>query len=368
MALPTPGDRAAETSTTTGTGTYNLSGAILGWRTIVTACGTGNEVDYFVRDSLGTSDYEIGRGVITDAATDTLTRATIYASSNGGSAVNWGVGTREIVVTLTANAMNQLLADEDIGVTVQAYNATNTLNAGVTYELLNTNGDVGTTAGTLAIGNHLHTGVYEPADATIVKDADIGVNVQAFDANIVSDASYVSTDENFTTADHSKLDGIEALADVTDATNVTAAGALMDSEVTNLADVKAFNTTDYATAAQGTTADAASPLATTVTKTSSTGSGLLPSGTEAQRDGSPAAGYIRFNSDSGSFEGYDGSAWGSIGGGGGASAGGAIYENTNEITADYTLTTDTNGMSVSPMTIASGATVTIPSGARWVVL
>ena len=54
-----------------------------------------------------------------------------------------------------------------------------------------------------------------------------------------------------------KLDGIEALADVTDETNVTAAGALMDSEVTNLAQVKAFATTDYATAAQGTTADSA---------------------------------------------------------------------------------------------------------------
>jgi len=69
------------------------------------------------------------------------------------------------------------------------------------------------------------------------------------------------TQKNFTTADNTKLDGIEALADVTDVTNVTAAGALMDSEVTNLAAVKAFATTDYATAAQGTTADAALPKA-----------------------------------------------------------------------------------------------------------
>ena len=57
--------------------------------------------------------------------------------------------------------------------------------------------------------------------------------------------------------DGTKLDGIEANADVTDTTNVTAAGALMDSEVTNLAQVKAFDSSDYATAAQGTTADAA---------------------------------------------------------------------------------------------------------------
>lgn len=52
---------------------------------------------------------------------------------------------------------------------------------------------------------------------------------------------------------------VEDGADVTDATNVTAAGALMDSEVTNLAQVKAFNTADYATAAQGLRADAAVP-------------------------------------------------------------------------------------------------------------
>jgi hypothetical protein len=58
-------------------------------------------------------------------------------------------------------------------------------------------------------------------------------------------------------ADGTKLDGIEASADVTDTANVTAAGALMDSEVTNLAQVKAFDSADYATAAQGSTADSA---------------------------------------------------------------------------------------------------------------
>ena len=107
--------------------------------------------------------------------------------------------------------------------------------------------------------------------------------------------------------------------------------------------------------------------ALTVAKTSSTGSGVLPSGTDAQRDGSPAAGYLRFNTTSTSFEGYDGSAWGAIGGGGGASAGGAIYENSDEITSSYTIAAGKNGHSVGPITIASGAAVTITSGQRWVV-
>lgn len=69
-----------------------------------------------------------------------------------------------------------------------------------------------------------------------------------------------ASDSNvFTDADHTKLNAIEASADVTDTANVTAAGALMDSEVTNLADVKSFDTSDYATSAQGTLATNALP-------------------------------------------------------------------------------------------------------------
>ena len=49
----------------------------------------------------------------------------------------------------------------------------------------------------------------------------------------------------------------EGEGDITDTTNVTAAGALMDSEVNNLAQVKAFDEADYATAAQGELADSA---------------------------------------------------------------------------------------------------------------
>lgn len=88
------------------------------------------------------------------------------------------------------------------------------------------------------------------AVATVTSGAALGATAQ----QPLSEGAFVDGDKT-------KLDGIEALADVTDATNVTAAGALMDSEVTNLAQVKAFDSADYATAAQGTTADAALPKA-----------------------------------------------------------------------------------------------------------
>ena len=98
---------------------------------------------------------------------------------------------------------------------------------------------------------------------------------------------------------------------------------------------------------------------------SGTGTITTPSGTTAQRPGSPGEGMLRYNSELDEFEGYANSAWGSIGGG--ASAGGAIYENTQTITANYTMTTGTNGHSVGPITVNAGVTVTIPAGSSWLV-
>ena len=67
---------------------------------------------------------------------------------------------------------------------------------------------------------------------------------------------------------------------------------------------------------------------------------------------------------------YNGSAWvlAGGGGGGGAEAGGAIYENTQSINSNYTITTNKNGFSVGPITVASGVSVTVPSGSRYVIL
>ena len=107
----------------------------------------------------------------------------------------------------------------------------------------------------------------------------------------------------------------------------------------------------------------------TVAKTSATGSAALPSGTTAQRDGSPLTGYIRFNSSLGTFEGYDGTAWGSIGGGATGAAGDAVFvENDQVVTASYTITSGKSAMSTGPITINSSVSVTVPSGSRWVVL
>ncbi len=190
-------------------------------------------------------------------------------------------------------------------------------------------------------------------DAQFTKLAGIETAATADQTGAQIKTAYEAETNAFTDAQFTKLAGIETAADVTDTANVTAAGALMDSEVTNLAQVKAFDSSDY------------------VAKTSATGSAVMPSGTTAQRNGSPNAGNLRFNTTDTSFEGYDGSAWGAIGGGGGASGGGSdaiFYENGQTITTSYSITASTNAMSTGPLTVNSGVSVTVPSGSRWVVL
>jgi hypothetical protein len=100
----------------------------------------------------------------------------------------------------------------------------------------------------------------------------------------------------------------------------------------------------------------------------STGALKIPVGTTAQRP-TPAAGKIRFNDDTDKFEGYDGSAWGQLGGG--ATGGGAdevFVQNGQTVTTSYAIPVGKNALSTGPITVDSGAVVTIPTGSRWVVL
>lgn len=97
MAGPLFFDRVEETTTTTGTGTYTLGGAIGGHQSFA-AVGDGNTCNYCATD--GTS-WEVGLGTYAAAGT-TLARTTILASSNSGLAVSWGAGSKTIWLDLPA--------------------------------------------------------------------------------------------------------------------------------------------------------------------------------------------------------------------------------------------------------------------------
>ena len=128
--------------------------------------------------------------------------------------------------------------------------------------------------------------------------------------------------------DGTKLDTVETNADVTDATNVEAAGAVMES--------------------------------------GNTASAKIPAGTTAQRDGSPSAGFFRWNTTTSSAEIYDGSAWGLVGGGNTTDEIG--WEHESESSGDYVMEDGNNMISCGPIFIGTGSSVTVGSGSTWTVV
>lgn len=193
----------------------------------------------------GSQDVKLVAGTnITLTHTD-ANSITIAASGGGGSGDITGVtiqtdsGSGSKATDTSGSADFSLLGSSGVGITNSGATITavavpgeidhDSLNNFVANEHLDWTSDQGST--NIHSGNYINT-TYS------VQDGQLSQN-------------------NFTNADHTKLNNIEGNADVTDTANVTSSGALMDSEVTNLSQVKAFDSSDYATAAQGSKADSA---------------------------------------------------------------------------------------------------------------
>ena len=142
----------------------------------------------------------------------------------------------DILDGLTATADELNLLDGSVAATVVpnkavVYNSTGHIAA----TTLNTTGSITVGGGATVDGR------YVSIDGAKLDGIEAGATADQTAAEIRTLVEAATDSNVFTDADHSKLDGIEALADVTDTANVTAAGALMDSELTSEASVKALN-------------------------------------------------------------------------------------------------------------------------------
>ena len=211
-----------------------------------------------------------------DSETLTFTGGTGIDTSGLGNAVTFAIDSTVATLTGTQTLTNKTLTSPDVntpdidGGTIDGTVIGGTTPAAVSATTVSATGNItvdGTvdgrdvaTDGTKLDGiesgatadqtaAEIRTLVEAATDSNVFTDADHS-KLDGIEAGATGDqtnaeiraAVEAATDSNvFTDADHSKLDGIEALADVTDTANVTAAGALMDSELTSEASVKALN-------------------------------------------------------------------------------------------------------------------------------
>jgi len=97
-------DRVRETTTTTGTGTINLGGAVTNFETFASNLSNSDTTYYAIVDNTN-GDFEVGLGTFATGSPNTLARTTPISSSNSNSAVNFGAGTKDVFITTPASKM-----------------------------------------------------------------------------------------------------------------------------------------------------------------------------------------------------------------------------------------------------------------------
>jgi hypothetical protein len=98
--MPSVADRVKETTTTTGTGTITLAGAVTQFQAFQTAFAVGTLIEYAIVGQ-GTSEWEVGIGTL--LTTTTLSREVVRASSNSNALVNFASGTKDVFSTITGS-------------------------------------------------------------------------------------------------------------------------------------------------------------------------------------------------------------------------------------------------------------------------
>ena len=155
-------DRVQETTTTQGTGTVVLAGAVTGYQTFA-VIGNTNTTYYTIADQAG-ANWEVGIGTYYSANTS-LARTTILASSNSNAAVSFGLGTKSVFITYPAE--KAIYSDVNNVTTITNF----------------ASGNVNITGGTIAGVTYVGLGTMSTQNANNVNITNGSVNVSTLSSN-----------------------------------------------------------------------------------------------------------------------------------------------------------------------------------------
>jgi hypothetical protein len=234
-------DRVRETSTTTGTGTLTLDGAVTGFRTFGSAIGDGNTCYYTI--TLG-ADWEVGLGTV---GTGTLARTTVLKSSNSNNAVNFGAGTKDVFVTYTAEKAvttdgSETLTNKTIAfgsntlTDVASTNTSQTITAAKTFRAANAiRSEAASTQDAIVIagragGTSSYAVTLTPATLSASRTVTIpdgGANYTVGYLNVPQSGSDKTTSYTLTTGDIGEFVGVGSGGSITIPNSTFAAGDIV---------------------------------------------------------------------------------------------------------------------------------------------
>jgi hypothetical protein len=304
--------------------------------------------------------YTAGTGLTLSANQFSITNTTVTANSYGSAS---SVG------TFTVNAQGQLTAASSTNIAIDAA----AITSGTVASARISGSYTGITGvGTLTAGTWNATTIAVGYGGTGLTSYTVGDLLYASGTTTLAKLADVATGSVLVSGGIGVAPAYSATPTLTSLTAAAHYGGTGVSSTLTLQSTTGVGSTDSIVMKVGNNgAVTAQSIATTgIVSFPTTGAIVLPVGTTAQQP-TGASGMLRFNSTSLSFEGYNGSVWGSIGGGGGATGGGAdkvFWENDITVTTSYTITTGKNAGSFGPISINPGAIVTVPAGSVWSIV
>lgn len=202
--------RVAETSTSTGTGDFTLSGAVTAHKTFASRMSVADTTEYVIYavDGSGVPTGEWEEGTGTYSAANTLTRTTVVESSNADGAVDFGAGSKVVIMTPLSSRVAAILKGGASGEMLVKNGSADFAWAWVTAPTGTNTGDQDLSGYSLT--SHNHTGTYDPAGtASSAVAAHAGTGGTAHANAVASGAAGFMTG-----ADKAKLDGVAAGAQV----------------------------------------------------------------------------------------------------------------------------------------------------------
>jgi hypothetical protein len=182
-------DRVQETTSTTGTGTLTLGGAVAGYQDF-SVIGNGNTTYYAI---VGGSEWEVGIGTYTLSGT-TLSRDTVLESSNSNALVNFSAGTKNVICTYPAERSVDINSAQTLtNKTIDGANNTlsNIANTSLSNSSITINGSSVSLGGSVSIGTSSNT-----ANTVVSRDANGDFSAGTITANLNGNAN-TATSANY---------------------------------------------------------------------------------------------------------------------------------------------------------------------------
>jgi hypothetical protein len=320
-------DRVRETTTTTGTGSVTLGGAYTGFQTFSAAIGNTNTTYYTIANVVS-GEWEVGIGTYGSAG-NTLSRDTVLSSSNAGSLVNFGSGTKDVFVTQPAGRA-AYVSGTDI---VAANSASLKTNYGGTGLTSYTAGDLpyyatGTALSKLTVGT---------SNQVLTSSG----SAPQWSTNLSIGSLTASADSTF-----NSTGAVQISAGTTGQRPTGAVGKIRwNSTLSQYEGYDGTNWTLLGGAVISNDTSTASNLYPTFSSVTSGNASTLYTGNAK----------LLYKPSTGEFQ---ASVPVALNG---------LVVNSQTVSASYTIPVGYSAMSAGPVTVASGQAVTVSSGSRWVV-